>query len=633
MNEIFGLIPFHGHPIHPQFRDTMARVWCRNGCQQTWVEEAATLGQVACGPWRPAAPLIFRSAAEGIVLATGARLDNRGELLWKFGLSGPEQETTPDDALVLAACRRWGEDAPRHLLGDWHFALWNRARRSLLLARDPWGHTSLYYHADLARLAFATDIRAILAFPDVPRRPDLQVAAARLMSWPGDGVATFHEGVKQLPAGHLLRLSEGRLEIRRYWDPRNLAPLRLARDEDYVEAFVDHYERAVRIRLPDDVPVAATLSAGLDSGSVVALAGPALGEKGRELLAFTSVPSLAAAGAGSDRIGDEWRLAAETARMAETRGGRIQHLAVSCGGASLLDSIERNFEIHLDPGHAVSNYHWIQEIMEQCRLRGIRVLLTGQSGNGSISWTGTGSLFFPLLRGDFHGVLRALGAEANPWLALKRQFIGPLLAPFRRARVRLTTSREPWREYSAISSGFVQECGILERMRAAGHDPTFVLGPTEDGRMRMFAPQMGRVGTLWKEAGIHYELDVRDPTRDVRLVEFCLRVPDEQYLRKGQCRWLLRRAMKGRMPACVLDNPRKGLQSADLGHRVLRERTAILGALDRLEASEQVRHILDLRRMRDVMQSLEQGVTPANTATCGSILLRGLSVGLALLRF
>jgi asparagine synthase (glutamine-hydrolysing) len=376
VNEIFGLISLSGHVIHPQSLDAMAKGCCPNGCHEAWIEDSIALGQVSRGQEPPIRSPISLPGADGFVLATGARLDNRAELLCEFGIVGPEKDAMPDDALVREACRRWGKDAPRHLHGDWHLALWDRSRRSLLLARDQWGHTALYYHSDSSRLAFATDIRAILALPGVPRRPDLRVAANRLMSWPGDGIATFHEGIKQLPPGHLLRQSQARMDIQRYWDPRNIAPLRLARDEDYVEAFLEHYEQAVQVRLRDEGPVAATLSGGLDSGSVVALAAPILGARGRELLAVTAVPDLAATGAGPNRFGAEWPLASETARMAGASGGRIRHLAVACQGASLLDSIERNFEIHLDPGHAVGNYHWIQEILNQCRGRGIRTLLT-----------------------------------------------------------------------------------------------------------------------------------------------------------------------------------------------------------------------------------------------------------------
>jgi asparagine synthase (glutamine-hydrolysing) len=133
--------------------------------------------------------------------------------------------------------------------------------------------------------------------------------------------------------------------------------------------------------------------------------------------------------------------------------------------------------------------------------------------------------------------------------------------------------------------------------------------------------------------GAWYGLDVRDPTLDRRVIEFCVRTPDYLFRRKGMERWLILQAMAGGMPAEVLSNRKFGCQSADLGHRVVRERTGIEAVLDRLERSELSRRCLDLAKMRRVLASLDREVTRDSTRQSVTILLRGIEIGLFLSRF
>jgi len=91
--------------------------------------------------------------------------------------------------------------------------------------------------------------------------------------------------------------------------------------------------------------------------------------------------------------------------------------------------------------------------------------------------------------------------------------------------------------------------------------------------------------------------------------------------------------MQGYLPDSVRLNTRRGLQAADIGQRVLSNRSEMARALERLEDHDLAREVLDLTRMAGVMASLEGGLTAQNTVDCGTILLRGLMAGLFLLRF
>jgi asparagine synthase (glutamine-hydrolysing) len=100
-----------------------------------------------------------------------------------------------------------------------------------------------------------------------------------------------------------------------------------------------------------------------------------------------------------------------------------------------------------------------------------------------------------------------------------------------------------------------------------------------------------------------WQLDLRDPTSDLRLLEFCLAVPTEQFLRDGVQRALARRALADRLPKKVLEEQRRGLQGADWHEELTAVRDRISGELDRLESCPAATKALDLPRLRHLMRN------------------------------
>jgi asparagine synthase (glutamine-hydrolysing) len=377
--------------------------------------------------------------------------------------------------------------------------------------------------------------------------------------------------------------------------------------------------------------VAATLSGGRDSGSVVATAAPILAAQGRTLTAYTSVPCLPPDGAGERRLGNEWDLAESTAAMA---GANVQHTPIDAAGYGVIRGIEHLLDIHDGPSHATNNHYWLQALIETAALDGAGVLLTGSIGNATVSWPGNGSVLLALREGHLDTAWRLLlHAEPNPWLVLKRQVLKPLLTPGLRALRGLHGPKSrPWQAYSPLSLQMALELDMDGRMSAAGHDRTFMFSPAEDTRLLFFKPFVGIGLGMWSEMGARHSVASLDPTTNLSLIEFLLRVPDEQFRRGGQGSWLFRRAFRNRLPEPVLQGRRKGLQAADLGHRVLLELSAFRECLDRLDSMPEAREMLDLQLMRRCLEDLVIRVDPDTTARAGMFLLRGLGVGLFLRR-
>lgn len=174
--------------------------------------------------------------------------------------------TASDTEVVLHLYEELGEAAFGLLNGMFAFALWDGDRRVMYVVRDRLGIKPLYYHEGATRLSFASELKALLQDPQVPRTLAPEALSAYLSWQYVPGPATMLAGVRKLPPAHFLRLAEGRpAELERYWRPAE--PEAASRSEDFLEVM----RASVRRQMVSDVPVGAFLSGGLDSSLVVAL--------------------------------------------------------------------------------------------------------------------------------------------------------------------------------------------------------------------------------------------------------------------------------------------------------------------------------------------------------------------------
>jgi len=255
--------------------------------------------------------------------------------------------------------------------------------------------------------------------------------------------------------------------------------------------------------------------------------------------------------------------------------------------------------------------------LQAAKQQGVRVLLTGEQGNLTISWNGSG-LFLHLLRtgqlGQALHEARALGQQGktSAWRVLVSHGILPLLPPWLwltverlRGKAELT-STPPWQTYSAIHPDFAAAHKIESRTRGWGHNFHGRL-PANTRQLRyQLITEIDITGPLVTGYRAMFDVQTRCPPVDVRLVEFCLALPEDQYLRDGQPRWLLRRAMTDRLPPEVLRNQKRGLQVADWFERLGAIRPQIMEELARFEQSELARRVLDLARLRQLVQQWPQ---------------------------
>jgi asparagine synthase (glutamine-hydrolysing) len=489
-------------------------------------------------PARPAGPL---------VVAADIRIDNRTEIL--RALDRSPADPAGDPALLLAAYARWGDRCAERVLGDFAAAIWDGRERCLVCLRDRSGVRPIYYHHVPGRLfAFASEIKALLALPDVPRRLNEARIADYVESMLHEMEETFYAGIRRLPPAHVLRIDARALTTRRYWALDSSRTLRLPSDRDYADMYRSTFFDAVRARVRGDGPVGTTLSGGLDSTSVACAARVLLEGSGRPLhafsLVFDGVPQ-----------SDERRFIDATLALGDFGAHRI------VGDASTpLTDLAATIAHHDEPFYA-PNLFLHQAIYRAARDAGVAALLDGLDGDTTVShgmtWLGelaSGGRWRDLAR-EVRGVARR--HRLSTWRVVRGHVI-PALVPDS-----VRTLARGWRRWSGRARGAGAVDTVLRAdfaRRIGWADRAMRLDVGERPRRRSEQAEHHR-RLSWGLLSFVLEVVDRESARwgivpaypffDSRLIELCLALPPELKLRDGWTRYVMRTAMDGILPRAV----------------------------------------------------------------------------------
>ncbi len=205
------------------------------------------------------------------VIVYNGELYNYREIRALLETRGRRFRSQSDTEVVLRAFMEWGADCLTRCKGMFAFAIWDKSRRELFLARDRLGIKPLYYALIQGRLCFASEMKAITAHPDFERRANFAALSSYLSFRGVLGEDCVFQGLKSLQPGHHLRFSGGRVRVERYWDVPTAFPRQDYGEAHYLERLREMLPRIVESHLVSDVPVGAYLSGGVDSSLLVAL--------------------------------------------------------------------------------------------------------------------------------------------------------------------------------------------------------------------------------------------------------------------------------------------------------------------------------------------------------------------------
>ncbi|WP_298330192.1 asparagine synthase-related protein [Asticcacaulis sp.] len=574
-----------------------------------------------------------------ICVVADARIDNAAELASGFGWAAGEAERCSDAALILAAYRRWGPDCVGRLSGDFAFALWDDREQRLLLARDHYGGRPLFFAHRPGLFAFASMPKGLFALGEFSNTLDAVELGAYVALLPQEGTRTFYRDLSRVPPGHYLLVQGDRRRLVQYWPGAFKEPDRPGDYREYVEEFGRLYTQAVRacLRVRPGAGIGSHLSAGYDSASVTALAARELLAQSKGLTAFTGAPRDGFTGPyPAARVIDESGVAGDVAR----RFSNIDHRIIRAGPDGPLRDLERTLPYLETPFFNICNLGWARVIEETAARSGIKVLLTGAMGNLTVSFHGQPHLARLFRQGrwwQLAALARGMRREGVGWRMLAALALGPSLPDWIR---RLRHRKGPGVfAYTALSPAFASAMDMDGLAVARGLNLSYVRRFNDSRAGRLFTLRLADPGVYHHASLAEHGLDIRDPTVDRRLVDFCLTIPEGFFIRDGRRASMLRDAMAGLLPDSMLNRRIRGVQAADWYEKMVVSRDGIAAELAQLRSSPLASRVLDLDRLCRLVADLPDPATPPDqiaaerfTSPDGDMayrqaLLRGLSVG------
>jgi len=499
-------------------------------------------------------PLFNEDGSVAIVF--NGEIYNYRELIPELAALGHAFATKSDTEVIVHAWEAWGEACVQRLRGMFAFALWDRNRETLFLARDRLGVKPLHYALlDDGTLLFGSEMKALLAHPALSRTIDpCAIEEYFALGYVAEPRTVF-SGARKLPPAHTLAVRRGeRLpEPRRYWDPRFTLD-RALDPREACDELTARLDESVRLRLISEVPLGAFLSGGVDSSAVVA-----------SMARVSADPVNTCAIAFADPAFDESRYA----QMVASRYG-TRHFVdrVESDDFDLIDELARVYDEPYADSSAIPTYR-----VCQLARRHVTVALSGDGGDENFA----GYRRYRLHLGE-ERLRRALPQSVRGALfgALGRAYPKADWAPrFLRAK---STFEALGRD--SVAAYFHGVSILRDDMRRRLFTPAFRRELGGYGAVEVFRRHaadagtadplalvqyldlktylVGDINTKVDRASMAHSLEVREPLMDHPLVEWLASLPSSLKVRDGEGKWLLKKAMEPRLPDEVLYRPKMG---------------------------------------------------------------------------
>ena len=541
MSGILALWNVDGQPIDHRLPRRLTEVIAHRGPDGAglWIQGAVALGHQMLRTTRESLQEKQPASDEtgALCLTLDGRVDNRTELRSALESTGLLFRTDTDAELILRAYTCWGEDCPKHIIGDFAFVIWDGRNRRLFCARDHIGAKPLYYYADRHRFLCGSELRQLLEHPAVPREPNEGMVGEYLACSITSQEETLYRGIFRLPPAHSLTVSPDGFQKKQYWTLDPAQEISHPTDEAYAEHFSHLFREAVRCRLRSHGPIGAELSGGLDSSSVVGMAQSLLRERTAPDYGFETF-SLVFPGLDCD----ESRYIDEVRRLWD-----ITSSSVPPGNPH--ENSMQQIQQHMDfPDYP--NYSMFDPLLAAARAKGMRVALTGLGGD---DWLGGG---FPpyadlLCEGQWLPLLREIRQDVGDlgFYSIFKQTVAPLLP--RRIHHAYTWAFKRNGVPSWIDAGFARRVNLAERLRAKPGEQPFNSYVQQDRFLLYKSGEQVHSNEMAERASSRFGIESRHPFNDRRLMEFAIALPQEQRRRGAHQKFILRQAMQGLLPETV----------------------------------------------------------------------------------
>ena len=501
---------------------------------------------------------VFNEDRSVVVILNG-EIYNYKALRSELEDKGHQFSTHSDTETIVHLYEEYGEECVHHLRGMFAFAVWDKRKKLLFLARDRLGIKPLYYTFQRNKLLFSSELKALLASGLVDREINTQDLNHFLSFYAVPAPYTMLKDVYALPPGHVLMFNNSNYQIKKYWD-LNFNPSKNTEtmDEYEIEQHLWQLLRdTVNLHLQSDVPYGAFLSGGLDSSTVVGI-----------MTQLVSDPiKTFSIGFGKEGANiDELNYARIVAERFQT-----SHSEVIIGGKDIFDHLD-HIILSLDQpsGDAINTY-----FVSKAARNGVTVALSGLGGD-------------ELFAGYYHfrimNELSRYDSLRNHLPAIVRRMIQPMsllpdflqkLGPFYRAAKIGTAMHNFLGRYSPLAVKLFDE-KTKHRLVAKGFKDKFSNSEGFEAYLNRYIyddemdviDKVSRVKlqhymahTLLRDTDVMsmaHSLEVRVPLIDHKVVEFVASLPSSYKWRNGISKYILKRAVRDILPVEIIEHSKQG---------------------------------------------------------------------------
>jgi asparagine synthase (glutamine-hydrolysing) len=569
MSAIWGSIDFKKRPVRQETAEILRSAFaaCRIDRREELEEEGVYL---ACGIQ------YFTKEAEKEKLparigkcyfTADVTIENREEF------PGGEDSSVPDGAILGKLLEEEAQKAPEKIIGACA-ALWYDAEKNeALLFSDSVGYRFVYYTVEDGVLYFSS-----LLEPLAKIRKNLKINERYMADYIGqDSLNAFteceetpYEEIYRTAPAQCVRIGENLLKKEYYWDPlKKRKILRYASDEAYRDAFLKLYTKCVEQTIRSKEKTGIYLSGGYDSTSVAAFATEILEQRGERLEAYTSVPLR---GCVID-MGETFETDESDAVLKTAEFYRNIHVNL-CDFPEMHPwfSAPEYQKICEIPYKSPENLLWMYGIMQKAAEDGCRIILGGMFGNGTVSYDNARVYFSDLMkRGHFLRLARQINSMHEKQRYTRKSMWKTAV------RDCFFTSFPDYTRIGYVRESYLKKSGTTKRL-AALERKLRRMCRTDEGNHRCYITRdvFRHYGEYAQHHSLYTGVLLLDPTRDRRLVDFCMSLPSEQFTKEGVRRRMVAEYMKEMMPPHVLNNRKCGRQSADQKTRILRRKDEVL---------------------------------------------------------
>lgn len=586
MSAIWGTLNLHG--MIPSLCDEKMRTHYETHCKIDRFETYHTPSlYMGCGiqyftPQAPAEQLPFYDEAHGIIFTADCVLDNRSELL---SLLEEKDTSIPDGMLLYKAYLKWGMDCLLYLRGLFSFAVYNSHHNTLQLATDQLSARCLYYYRNGDQISFSTLLEPLLRL-----HPEITVNEEYLQDFlcaPGlmPNVLpcnTPYQNVYKVNSGSYITFTLEDTQEHTYWTPASPIHMEgLKTAQDYGNFFRSLFEDCVKDALRTNGEVGISLSSGLDSASVGTIAADELAQRGKSLFTYTYVPYEAP---NETHIpGHVYDETDEVKKIASMHPNMVTHF-MNTQGKNCVEAIPECLDVMEIPFKAYVNLPSLFEIYEAAAKRGCKIVLTGQMGNSSISMGYIDDVLYDLYNHHkYMTFLRYLNTYCIKNKESRKKALGGCLKLFKKAK---QAYKAPTLNYTPdnpfLSDDLKRSTDIANKLYQTGFS-TIERVPKHQAfyhKAQCNTAPLTYLGELDTKAGLKYGILLRDPTKDMRIMNFCYHLPFHLYAYQGTPRWLIRGNMTDMLPEQLLSQwMRYSVQNGDWHNRVSRDWLRILPLL------------------------------------------------------